>query len=74
MRSTMNIHLDKSEQYDVTVKRSLHGDVSLNMGDLSIFCPPEKALKIAADILQGVLALSSEQENADVDDDVPCPF
>ena len=36
MRSTMNIHLDKAEQYDVTVKRSLHGDVSLNIDRKSV--------------------------------------
>lgn len=67
MTSSTMVHLDKDESYDVDVRHSLEGKVSLGIRDICLFCTPEQALKLAADILQGVLSLPplTEKEQAE---------
>lgn len=79
MKTYANVHMNRDEEYAVSVRHSLDGAVSLSfMGDLTIFCKPEQALKLAADIVAGVVALSKltaeEQAEADKQSAIEFPF
>lgn len=67
MTNSISVHLDKKEEYEVSVKHSLFGAVSISLRYLDIFCTPEQAMKLASDILQGVLSLPklTEAEQAE---------
>ncbi len=79
MTSSTMVHLNRDDSYGVDVRHSLAGAVSLSLtGDLTIFCMPEQALKLAADIIAGVVALpkltAEEQAEADKQARQACGF
>ncbi len=70
MTSSTMVHLNRDDSYGVDVRHSLAGAVSLSLtGDLTIFCTPEQALKLASDIISGVLSLPKQtpEEQAEAD-------
>lgn len=78
MTNNMSVHLDKKEEYGASVTRSLGGAVCISLRNLDIFCMPEQALKLAADIIAGVVDLpkltAEEQAEADKQAKQACGF
>lgn len=76
MIQNTNVHLDKKESYEATVRRSSDGGVWISLRELTIFCTPEQALKLSADILQGVLTIPTAEEAQAIEEENKkvCPF
>ncbi len=76
MTQLTSVHLEKDDNYTATVSRSSDGTVWIHLGNLTIFCTPEQALKLASDINDGMTSLPTLEEAKAREEELKkiCPF